>query len=148
MCFPNAWPRNTFVSLMLGSAVEAMGVGIPFNFAGQPLTGAGTGLRLMPASLHAVGFFPQHVATVVSLMAVALPLGGMIALTVMSAVFNNNSGIANSSPLRSVKQLDQLSPQDLADVVHQAKVLESLSDGVSYEVIGGESIKLLLKGSC
>ncbi|CAK7211588.1 hypothetical protein SEUCBS140593_001222 [Sporothrix eucalyptigena] len=132
MYFLNVWPRNTFVPLMLGSAVEATGVGIlawalwsghlPAIFGMMALTGAGTGLRLMPASLHAVGFFPQHVATVVSLMAVALPLGGTLALTVMSAVFNNTSGIASSSPLRSVKTLEQLPPEDLADVVLRAKV--------------------------
>ncbi|CAK7209354.1 hypothetical protein SCUCBS95973_000410 [Sporothrix curviconia] len=132
MYFLNAWPRNTFVPLMLGSAVEAMGVGIlawalwsghlPAIFGMMALTGAGTGLRLMPVSLHAVGFFPQHVATVISLMAVALPLGGTLALTVMSAVFNNTSGIASSSPFRSAQTLDQLSPQDLADVVHRAQM--------------------------
>ncbi|KAL1894514.1 hypothetical protein Sste5346_005749 [Sporothrix stenoceras] len=132
MYFLNGWPRNTFVPLMLGSIVEAVGVGVlawalysghlPAIFGMMALTGAGTGLRLMPASLHAVGFFPQHVATVVSLMAVALPLGGTLALTVMAAVFNNTSGIASSSPLRSVDTLDQLPPEALADVVHRAKM--------------------------
>ncbi|CAK7227656.1 hypothetical protein SBRCBS47491_006642 [Sporothrix bragantina] len=132
MYFLNAWPRNTFVPLMLGSAVEAMGVGIlawalwsghlPSIFGMMAMTGAGTGLRLMPASLHAVGFFPQHVATVVSLMAVALPLGGTLALTVMSSVFNNTSGIASSSPLRNAKTLNQLPPQDLSDVIYKAMV--------------------------
>ena len=125
---------------MLGSIVEAVGVGIlawalwrghlPAILGMMALTGAGTGLRLMPASLHAVGFFPQHVATVVSLMAVALPLGGTLALTVMAAVFNNTSGIASSSPLRSVKTLDQLPPADLADVVHRAKVRSAQGDSM------------------
>lgn len=138
MYFLNGWPCNTFVPLMLGSIIEAVGVGIlawalwsghlPAVFGMMALTGAGTGLRLMPASLHAVGFFPQHVATVVSLMAVALPLGGTLALTVMAAVFNNTSGIASSSPLRSVQTLDQLPPEALADVVHRAKVGNALSD--------------------
>ncbi|KIH91481.1 tetracycline efflux protein [Sporothrix brasiliensis 5110] len=132
MYFLNGWPRNTFVPLMLGSIVEAVGVGIlawalwnghlPAIFGMMALTGAGTGLRLMPASLHAVGFFPQHVATVVSLMAVALPLGGTLAITVMAAVFNNTSGIASSSPLRTVKTLNELPPDALANVVHRAKM--------------------------
>lgn len=79
---------------MLGSVVEASGLGIlawalwsghlPAIFGMMALTGAGTGLRLMPASLHAIAFFPQHVATVVALMTTALPLGGTLALTIMS----------------------------------------------------------------
>ncbi|ERT00109.1 hypothetical protein HMPREF1624_03478 [Sporothrix schenckii ATCC 58251] len=132
MYFLNGWPRSTFVPLMLGSIVEAVGVGIlawalwnghlPAIFGMMALTGVGTGLRLMPASLHAVGLFPQHVATVVSLMAVALPLGGTLAITVMAAVFNNTSGIASSSPLRTVKTLNELPPDALADVVNRARM--------------------------
>ncbi|CAK7263292.1 hypothetical protein SEPCBS57363_000491 [Sporothrix epigloea] len=131
MFFLNGWPRNTFVPLMLGSVVEASGLGIlawalwsghlPAIFGMMALTGAGTGLRLMPASLHAVAFFPQNVATVVALMATALPLGGTLALTIMSTVFNNTSGIKRLSTLRSVKALEQLSPQDLAGVIRRAK---------------------------
>ena len=128
----NGRPRNTFAPLMLGSVIEAVGVGalawalwsehLPAIICMMALTGAGTGLRLMPGSLHAVGFFPQHVATVVSLMAVAVPLGGTLALTVMSTVFNNTSGIASTSPLRSITTLNYLPPHELATVEHNAKV--------------------------
>lgn len=105
MLFCNTWPRQTFLPLFLGSLSEAIGVGLMawalyFEkkgtiFAMMAVTGAGTGLRMLPGSLHAIGFFPDHVATVVSLMAVAMPFGGTLALTIMSTVFNNTSGAAN-----------------------------------------------------
>ncbi|EPE08749.1 tetracycline efflux protein [Ophiostoma piceae UAMH 11346] len=127
----NGRPCNTFAPLMLGSVIEAVGVGalawalwsehLPAIICMMALTGAGTGLRLMPGSLHAVGFFPQHIATVVAIMAVAVPLGGTLALTVMSTVFNNTSGIASTSPLRSVTTLNYLPPNELATVEHNAK---------------------------
>jgi len=69
-----------------------------------------------------VGFFPNHIATVISVMAVALPFGGTLALTIMSTVFNNTSGIASSSPLRDVATLHKQDPAVLAQVVHNAKV--------------------------
>ncbi len=55
-------------------------------------------------------------------MAVALPFGGTLALTVMSTVFNNTSGIATTSPLRDVSALQSLPPDVLARVVENAKV--------------------------
>lgn len=64
-------------------------------FAMMALAGIGTGLRTLPGSLHANGFFPDHVTTIASLMAIAMPFGGTLALTIMSAVFNNTSGAAN-----------------------------------------------------
>ncbi len=58
MYFCNAWPNKTFVPLMLGSIVEAVGVGLlgwalykektPTIFGLMAVTGAGTGLRFMP----------------------------------------------------------------------------------------------------
>lgn len=52
-------------------------------------SGVGTGLRFMPGTLHAVGFFPNDIASIVSLMGIATPFGGAVALTVMSTVYNN-----------------------------------------------------------
>jgi hypothetical protein len=132
MYFCNSWPRKTWFPLMLGSIVEAVGIGVlcfalwsdhvATVYGMMALTGAGTGLRFMPGmrqltllsfelgsvltrrvgSLHGVGFFPNHIATVVSLMAVALPFGGTLALTIMTTVFNNTSGIKNSAELQDV----------------------------------------------
>lgn len=55
-------------------------------------------------------------------MAVALPFGGTLALTIMSAVFNNTSGISSSSPLRDLKNLKTLAPEVQALVAHNTKV--------------------------
>lgn len=107
--FSNAWPRQTFLPLLLGSVVEAVGVGLlawalgagdtrrPVVYAMMALTGAGTGLRFQPGSLHALGFFPGHVAQVTALMALAVPFGGTLALTLMSTVFNNVAGLAGGT---------------------------------------------------
>ncbi|KAI1106739.1 hypothetical protein F4804DRAFT_284191 [Jackrogersella minutella] len=89
--FCNGWPRQTFLLLFLGSVIEAVGVGLlawalSFEhtatiYGMMALTGAGTGLRFMPDSFHAVGFFPEHIATVISVMGVAMTFGGTLALT-------------------------------------------------------------------
>jgi hypothetical protein len=132
MFFCNLWPRQTFLPLFLGSIIEAVGVGMlawalymektPVIYGMMALTGAGTGLRMMPGRLHAIGFFPNNIATVVSFMGIAVPLGGTLALTIMSTVFNNISGIAEDSPLRNFSTLSQLSPEVLAEVINSAKV--------------------------
>lgn len=43
----------------------------------------------MPGTLHAVGFFPENIASIVSLMGIAMPFGGAVALTIMTTVYNN-----------------------------------------------------------
>lgn len=99
MLFSNVWPRGTFLPLFLGSVIEAVGVGMiawamstghVASILGMvAFSGVGTGLRFMPGTLHAVGFFPNDIASIVSLMGIASPLGGAVALTVMSTVYNN-----------------------------------------------------------
>lgn len=99
MLFSNAWPRGTFLPLFLGSTIEAVGIGllawamstgrVACIYGMVAFSGVGTGLRFMPGTLHAVGFFPDSVASIVSLMGVATPFGGAVALTVMSTVYNN-----------------------------------------------------------
>ncbi len=56
------------------------------------LTGHGIGIRMNPASLHALAYFPSMTAAITSLTAFAMPFGGTVALTIMSTVFNNKSG--------------------------------------------------------
>ncbi|ROV94334.1 hypothetical protein VMCG_08659 [Cytospora schulzeri] len=99
MVFCNVWPRNTFLPLFLGSTIEAVGIGLLAwaMYTGKTGTiygmiafsGVGTGLRFMPGTLHAVGFFPKSIATIVSLMGIALPFGGALSLTIMTTVYNN-----------------------------------------------------------
>ncbi|KAI5864263.1 MFS general substrate transporter [Durotheca rogersii] len=108
MILCNHWPCQTFLPLFLGSVVEAIGVGMmawalhyehaPTIYGMMALTGAGTGLRFMPGSLHAIGLFPEHIPAVVSLMGVAMTFGGTLALTIMSTVFNNTSGSISRDP--------------------------------------------------
>jgi len=117
---------------MLGCVIEGVGVGVlayalyiehtPTIFGMMAMTGAGTGLRFMPGSLHAIGFFPNNLATVVSFMGVALPFGGTVALTIMATVFNNTSGIGSTSSLRDFSTLSNLSPEVLHQVQQNAKV--------------------------
>ena len=95
----NVWPRTTFWTLWLGSAIELLGVGL-IAWAAltgstgvlqgmMALAGAGTGLRFMPGTLHAAGTWPERLAAIMSLMDFAQPFGGTLALTVMGAVFNS-----------------------------------------------------------
>lgn len=57
------------------------------------LVGGGIVLRSMAAPLHGIGLFKHLRASVIALLAVAVPFGGTIGLTIMSAVFNNISGL-------------------------------------------------------
>ncbi|KAI1639395.1 major facilitator superfamily domain-containing protein [Biscogniauxia mediterranea] len=98
-------PNEAGIQLLLytpglgGSIVEAVGVGLmawalylehtPTIFGVIALTGVGTGLRFMPCTLHAIGFFPRDISSVVAIMGVAYTFGGTMGLTVMTTVFNN-----------------------------------------------------------
>lgn len=105
MC--NRFPGQTFWPLLLGSVEEAVGLGILTwaVLASQPkivsgmmvVTGAGTGSRFMPASLHVAGVWPERLAPAMSLMRFAMPFGGTLALTIMNAVFNSRFTSATSS---------------------------------------------------
>ncbi|KAI1649629.1 MFS general substrate transporter [Daldinia loculata] len=140
MYFCNVWPRQTFLPLFLGSLIEAIGVGMmayalyfehsPTIYGMMALTGAGTGLRFMPCSLHAVGFFPDHVATVISVMAVATTFGGTLALTIMSAVFNNTSDISKDSPFQN----DYDALHKLPDEI-KAHVIEGAKNGITWAFV-------------
>ena len=75
-----------------------------------------------PASLHLIGFFPGDIATSISLLAVALPFGGTLALTIMATVFNNISGIGPTSPFRDSTTLSTVAEPMKGQIIHQAKV--------------------------
>ena len=53
------------------------------------LAGAGTGVRLMPETLHVSALHPQRLAAALSVIDFCVPFGGTIALAIMGAVFNN-----------------------------------------------------------
>ncbi|KAI1139500.1 MFS general substrate transporter [Hypoxylon sp. FL0543] len=136
----NIWPRQTFPPLFLGSVIEAVGVGLlawalyfehtPTIYGMMAMTGAGTGFRFMSGSLHAVGFSPEHKSNVMALLAVSLTVGGTLALTIMSAVFNNISGISRYSPfLNNLDALNQL-PDNL-----KAQIINGTKDGITWAFV-------------
>ncbi|KAI9756895.1 MAG: hypothetical protein M4579_003649 [Chaenotheca gracillima] len=102
--FSNFLFRQTFISLWLGSLLECVGIAFLILalhnektsvIAGMMgLAGAGTGFRLMPATLHVAGIWPTKIAAAMSIQDFAMPFGGTIALAIMGSVFNNKMGSA------------------------------------------------------
>ncbi|KAF7953768.1 uncharacterized protein EAE97_001167 [Botrytis byssoidea] len=105
----NVFPRQTWYPLFLGALIEPLGITIlaaalswghlPTIYGMLALTGIGTGIRLMPGTLHAIGHYPTQIAPLVSMMSLSSSLGGTLALTIMLNIFNNHlssSGISVS----------------------------------------------------
>lgn len=142
MC--NFRPGQTFWPLTLGTIEETTGLAvlawaISTRNTGlvngmMVLSGAGTGSRLMPSSLHIAAVWPEKLAPAMSLMRFAQPFGGTLALTIMGAVFNNKwsgsdaldslGGSSSSSSFdpHNTDSLDSISalPQNVQDVVRNA----------------------------
>ncbi|KAL4746353.1 hypothetical protein BDW72DRAFT_210496 [Aspergillus terricola var. indicus] len=118
----NTYPAQTFPPLLFGTVAETIGLGIMIyairteqsNMLNgmMVLAGAGTGIRLMPASLHASGVWPDRIASALSLLRFALPFGGTLGITIMGSVFNNKlaEGVASIQGYGS----GNVSAQDLA----------------------------------
>ncbi|KAL4812926.1 major facilitator superfamily domain-containing protein [Aspergillus spinulosporus] len=118
----NTYPAQTFPPLLFGTVAETVGLGIMIyairteqsNILNgmMVLAGAGTGIRLMPASLHASGVWPDRIASALSLLRFALPFGGTLGITIMGSVFNNKlaEGVASIQGYGS----GSVSAQDLA----------------------------------
>lgn len=95
----NVWPRQTLHPLLFGAITSSVGITVlAWAISAQQtnaiygmmaLTGLGVGIRLSPASMHGLAYFPASTAAITSLFSFAVPFGGMIALTLMSTVFNN-----------------------------------------------------------
>ncbi|RDW84177.1 putative MFS multidrug transporter [Aspergillus mulundensis] len=95
----NKYPAQTFPPLLFGTVAETLGLGLIIHAIRAQnttvlngmmvLAGAGTGIRLMPANLHAVGVWPDRIAAALSLLRFALPFGGTLGITIMGSVFNN-----------------------------------------------------------
>ncbi|KAJ5614770.1 Major facilitator superfamily domain general substrate transporter [Penicillium herquei] len=109
----NFWPRQTLPILLLGSIASAVGITVMASavqnsqknliYGMMALVGFGVGSRMNPASLHGLAFFPTMTAQVTSLVAFALPFGGLVGLTIMSTVFENKSGVDESDPRSGIK---------------------------------------------
>ncbi|PVH88698.1 MFS general substrate transporter [Cadophora sp. DSE1049] len=124
----NKWPCATAPPLLLGTILEPLGITVLASalntgnlhliFGMLALTGVGTGIRLMPGTLHGIGYFPSQISHVVSLMALANTLGGTLATTIMLNIFNStlqNHGIDfSSSSSESIAAIQGLAPEQLA----------------------------------
>ncbi|KAL4947870.1 major facilitator superfamily domain-containing protein [Aspergillus filifer] len=121
MC--NTIPAQTFHPLALGTILETLGIAfVTYGIHTQnttvlngmmALAGAGTGIRMMPATLHATGVWPDRIAAALSLLRFAMPFGGTLGITIMGSVFNNKlaSGIAS---IPGVSGGDTVSAEDIA----------------------------------
>ncbi|KAE9365949.1 MFS general substrate transporter [Stipitochalara longipes BDJ] len=116
----NVWPLQTFFPLFTGCIIEATGITIlavainsgnlQLIFGMLALTGVGTGLRMMPGTLHGIAYHPDAIASIVSLMSLAMTLGGTLATTIMLNIFNNvlsQAGISFNEVSSSI--FDQIS---------------------------------------
>ncbi|KAJ5445949.1 Major facilitator superfamily domain general substrate transporter [Penicillium cf. griseofulvum] len=98
----NVWPRQTFPPLFLGSITSAIGMtvlawGVKVGktsviYGMMALVGHGIGMRMNPASMHGLAYFPAMTAQISCLSSFAVPFGGLLGLTIMSTVFTNKSG--------------------------------------------------------
>ncbi|KAJ4004434.1 hypothetical protein NW766_011740 [Fusarium irregulare] len=128
MC--NRWPRMTFPSVFLGTLTESVGLGVlawaiwadkvSVIYGMMALVGCGSGMRFMASPLHGIGIFRHLRASVIGLMAVAIPFGGTIGLTIMSTVFNNTSGLDSHSG--GFDHVQSKSGETNEQAIHQAKM--------------------------
>jgi len=98
----NVWPRQTLPPLVLGSITSAVGITViawavhadksTVIYGMMALVGNGVSLRMNPASIHALAYFPTLTAPITCLAAFAMPFGGLIGLTTMTTVFTNKAG--------------------------------------------------------
>lgn len=126
----NRWPRMTFPPMVLGTMIEAIGVGLlgyaiwtenrATVFGMMALVGYGAGLRYMVGPLHGVGLFHEHRAAIIGLLAVANPFGGTLGLTIMSAVFNNVSGLDSDDG--DFSQIRNGPEETMDEAIYNAKV--------------------------
>ena len=98
----------------------------------------------MPGTLHGVGYYRQQIASVVSIMNLAVSLGGTIASTIMLNIFNNklsSAGInlvhGSSSSASSFSAISSLPPKE------QEYLLNKASDGIVVAFYGISSFMWL-----
>jgi hypothetical protein len=129
----NIWPKATFWPLFFGSTLEPLGVGMltwalsngRINVVDGMLgfAGVGTGLRIMPGMLHAVGLRSRFKARALATMSFTQVFGGTVGIAIMGSVFNNKlsqyvSHVAHINPhnTSSVSNIDALSPALQAEI--------------------------------
>lgn len=101
MC--NIYPAQTFPPIFLGTglivpialglltyALEIRAEG--FILGMMAMSGFGNGITIMPVPLHAIARKPKQLANIVATLQFFDPLGGTVALAIMSSVLNNKVG--------------------------------------------------------
>lgn len=99
--------RQTIWPIMLGSIACATGITVlawaissdELNtvYGMMALSGFGVGIRMSPATIHGLAYFPANTAAIECIFAFAFPFGGTVGLTIMNSVFNNKVGTAPTS---------------------------------------------------
>ncbi|KAH8660226.1 major facilitator superfamily domain-containing protein [Xylariales sp. PMI_506] len=112
MLSSNVWPRQTFPVLLFGSITSAVSMTVmvwaihekstTVLYIMTALAGHGIGIRMNPASIHGLAYFPTMTASISCLLSFAMPFGGLVGLTIMSAVFNNKSGVNQEDPKNGI----------------------------------------------
>ena len=142
----NIWPKETFWPLFFGSTLEPLGVGMltwalhngQVNLVNGMLgfAGVGTGLRIMPGLLHAVGLRSRFKARGLAIMNFSQVFGGTVGISIMGSVFNNKlsqyvSGVAHINPhhTSSLGDINALPP------AIQAQVRAVVSDAVFWAYV-------------
>jgi hypothetical protein len=158
----NVFPIQTFYPLFIGSIVEAAGFSVPAYATSRrnstlvslmlAFAGAGSGLRMMPGSLHSAGIWRDRIAAVMSRMSFTMPFGGTLAIAVMPSVFYNkfavffsnmnlndsiNTNARNST--QSIESIDAL-PLDVQHEVREAGARAVMSPFISVLPIRGCSV--------
>jgi hypothetical protein len=120
----------TFPSVFLGTLTESVGLGVlawaiwadklSVIYGMMALVGCGSGMRFMASPLHGIGIFRHLRASVIGLMAVAIPFGGTIGLTIMSTVFNNTPGLDSHGG--EFNHVQSKSGEANEQAIHQAKM--------------------------
>jgi hypothetical protein len=104
----NIWPRQTFPALLLGGITSAVGISVlawavhaentNVVYGMMALVGHGVIMRMNPSSVHGLAYFPNMTAQISCIVSFAMPFGGLIGLTIMSAVFTNKSSVDQQDP--------------------------------------------------
>lgn len=127
---------------MLGTVAEALGItlvavalrssNLHFVYGVLVLTGFGTGIRMMPGTLHGVGYYRRRISSIMSMMIFAMSAGGTLASTIMLNIFNNRmtglgpnvvAGTSSVSSLDATSALPEATQMVLRQTASNAIVL-------------------------
>ena len=142
----NIWPKETFWPLFFGSTLEPLGVGMltwallhgKINIVDGMLgfAGVGTGLRMMPGLLHAVGLRSRFKARALATMSFTQVFGGTIGIAIMASVFNNKV----SQYVTSVGHIDPQTTSSIGNIdalpaAAQAELRSVINDAVFWAYV-------------